>query len=277
MLYPGEDFLLSPGDLLTVRVFGDPTYASTVRLGLDGSAVLPYVGSVHLQGLTVRKAQSYIADQLRTGEYFRNPEVTIQVLESLNGSLTITGEIRATVPITGQRRLIDVLSAAGGLPVNASHTVRITRPGMSDPIVVNLGPDMTRSEAADLPVFPRDIITVARAGVVYVLGAFAHQGSVPLDQASPLSLLQLVSLSGGAGFEGKYEDLRIIRTEGTERKLVEVDYKKIRDGKATDPILQANDIVFLPTNSMKAIIKSLGTSGVVSLASLLISLHSAGL
>lgn len=273
MLYPGEDFLLSPGDLLTVHVFGDSSYSPTVRVGLDGNVLLPYIGNIHLQGLTIRVAQKSITDSLLAGDYYRNPEVSIQVLESLNGSVTISGEIRATIPVTGQRRLIDVLSAAGGLPVNASHTVRITRPGMADPIVVNLGPDMTHSEAAELPIFPRDIITIARAGLVYVLGAFTRQGSIPLDQAAPLSLLQLVSLSGGAGFEGRYEDLRIIRTEGTERKVVDVDYKKIRDGKATDPILQANDIVFLPTSSMKAIIKSLGTGGVISLASILVSLR----
>ncbi len=273
MLYPGEDFLLSPGDLLTVHVFGDQSYQPTVRVGLDGNVVLPYLGVLHLQGLTIREARQSITDGLRAGKYYRNPEISILVMESQNGSVTISGEVRATVPVTGQRRLLDVLSAAGGLPLNASHTVRITRPGMADPIVVNLGPDMTRSEAADLPIFPKDIITVARAGVVYALGAFTHQGSVPLDQASPLTLLQLVALSGGAGFEGKFEDLRIIRADGDGRKMLQVDFKKIRDGKATDPILQANDIVFLPTNGMKAIVKSMGTSGVVSLASILVSLR----
>jgi hypothetical protein len=38
-------------------------------------------------------------------------------------------------------------------------------------------------------------------------------------------------------------------------------------------LLQANDIIFLPTDEMKATIKSLGTGGVIGLATLLISLH----
>jgi polysaccharide export outer membrane protein len=59
---------------------------------------------------------------------------------------------------------------------------------------------------------------------------------------------------------------------GTERKVVEVDIKKIRDGKAPDPVLQANDIVFLPTNNMKAALKSLGIGGVLGLVSLVYSL-----
>jgi polysaccharide export outer membrane protein len=83
----------------------------------------------------------------------------------------------------------------------------------------------------------------------------------------------LAALSGGINFEGRYADLRLIRTVGNERKVVKVDIKKVRDGHAPDPVLQANDIVFLPTDEMKATIKSLGTGGVIGLATLLISLH----
>jgi polysaccharide export outer membrane protein len=273
MLYPGEDFQLAPGDLINVHVFMQD-YAQTVRLGLDGSVELPFIGSIHLEGLTVRAAQLRIANQLQTDGFYRNPEVTLQVVESLNNSVMISGEIKSVVPITGARRLIDVLSSAGGLPASASHTVKIIRPGVPEPIVVNLGADMSASDQASLLVYPRDIIQVARAGVVYVLGAFAHQGAIPLDQASPLTLLQLAALSGGVNYEGKFNDLRLIRTVGTERKVVEVDIKKVRDGKAPDPVLQPNDIVFLPTDQMKATMKGLGVGGVLGLVSLLYTIHS---
>lgn len=273
MLYPGEDFTLSPGDLIDVHVFLQPDYAATVRLGLDGTVELPFIGSVPLQGLTVRAAQALIADRLRTGQFYKDPEVTIQVLNTVNGSVTITGEVRAVVPVSTQRSLREVLLTAGGLPATASHTVKIVRPGVAEPIVVDLGADLAASAAANIPVHPHDIIQITRASVVYVLGAFQRQGAVPLDQATPLTLLQLAALSGGINYEGKYDDLRLVRTVGTERKVVSVDIKKVRDGKAPDPILQANDIVFLPTSDMKAILKSLGIGGVLGLVTLVYSLR----
>ncbi len=273
MLYPGDDFTLSPGDLIHVGVFLQSDYQATVRLSAEGAAELPFIGSVPLQGLTVRAAQALIADRLRSGGFYRDPEVTIQVLDTVNGSVTITGEVRGTVPVANQRSLKEVLLLAGGLPSNASHTVKIVRPGEPEPIVVDLGTDLASSTTANVFVHPHDIIQITRASVVYVLGAFGHQGSVPLDQSSPLTLLQLAALSGGLNFEGKYNDLRIIRTIGSERKVVEVDIKKVRDGTAPDPVLQANDIVLLPTNSAKAIVKSLGVSGVFGIISLLIAAH----
>jgi polysaccharide export outer membrane protein len=273
MLYPGEDFTLSPGDLIAVHLFGSADYSVTVRLGLDGTVQLPYIGSVPLDKLTVRTAQILIAERLRTGEFYRNPEISIQVLDTVNGTVTITGEMHSTIPVTSERSLREVLLAAGGLPASASHTVRIVRPGVDQPIEVNLGTDLAASAAANIPVRPRDVIQISRAGVVYVLGAFSHQGAVPLDQATPLTLIQLAALSGGIDFEGQYNDLRLIRTVGMERKVVEVDIKKVRDGKAPDPVLEANDIVFLPTNQMKAALKSLGIGGVLGLVSLAFTLR----
>lgn len=274
MLYPGEDFKLGAGDLIAVRLFQQPEYEATVRVDADGNVLLPFIGSVNVRGLTVRAAQILIADRLRTGQFYKNPEVILEVLDTVNSSVIVTGEIHSVVPVATERSLREVLLIAGGLPATASHTVKIVRPGQADPIVVNLGTDLASSAAASIPVRPHDIIQITRASVVYVLGAFARQGAVPLDQASPLTLLQLVALNGGIGFEGQYDDLRLIRTVGTERKLVEIDIKKVRDGKAPDPVLQANDIVFLPTNSMKAVLKGLGTGGVIGLVSVLIAARS---
>jgi polysaccharide export outer membrane protein len=172
--------------------------------------------------------------------------------------------------VEGRKRLFDVLSAAGGLPGTASHVITIDRPGSPQPIVVDLGTDPTKSANANVPVFPGDTIIVPRVGVVYLLGAFRTQGAIPIQQNSPLTLMQVAALGGGVGYQGKLNDLRIIRTEGLTRKVVNVDIKKILNGKAPDPVLQADDIVLLPTNAMKAALKGGGAGVVVALGTLLL-------
>lgn len=271
ILYPANrDIVLAQGDLLTIHLYGTPDYQPEARISVDGTVQLPLIGSLHLEGLTLHEAENLVAERLTNAGMYRSPQVNIQLTESPNQAVTLTGEMHGVVPVAGQKRLFDVLSAAGGLPPTASHIVTINRPGVPQPIAVDLGTDPAKSSLANVPVFSRDTIVVSKVGAVYLLGAFKVQGPIPIQQNSPLTLMQVASIGGGPGFEGKLDDLRIIRTVGLDRKVVDVDIKKVMNGKAPDPVLQADDIVFLPTSAMKAAIKGGGLSTLVGIGSILI-------
>ena len=261
LLYPLEhNIQLSNGDLLSIRIFGQGDYNNSVRLDTDGDVILPLIGLVHLGGLTVTQAEEIIAERLIANGIYRDPQVTIQITEGPNAVVTLTGELHAVVPISGSRRLLDVLSTAGGLPGSASHVITIHRPGVAEPIIVDLGVDPMSSQMADVPVFAGDTIVVSRIGIVYMLGSFKTPGTIPLTPYQPLTLLQATALSGGPTFEAKESDLRIIRTIGDRRTLVKLDIHNVLYGKAADPILQPNDIVFLPASALKGSITN-GTLG----------------
>ena len=288
ILFPANrDVYLSNGDILSVRVFGLGDYVQTARIGLDGTIQLPLIGSVQLQDLTIHQAQDLIAQRLMAAGMFRDPQVSVQVTESPNQIVTLMGEVHGIVPVIGQRRLFDVLAAAGGagggggggativgggggLPSTASHIITINRYGAAQPIVIDLGTDPAKSELINIPIFPRDTIIVPRVGVVYLLGAFKTQGAIPLQQNSPITLMKVAALAGGPSYEGRFSDLRIIRTTGTTRQFVRVDINKVINGKIPDPVLQAEDIVFLPTVAMKAAIKNGGIGTILGIISLLI-------
>ena len=271
ILFPAErEIRLAPNDVITVHLYGAQDYAPVAKVSLDGSIQLPLIGTMRVEGLTIHEAERLIAERLVAAGMYRNPQILIQLTESPNQIATVTGEVHGVVPVIGQRRLFDALAAAGGLPPTASHVITIHRVGISQPIVIDLGTDPSQSDKANVPIFPRDTIVVARTGVIYVLGAFKTQGAIPLQQNSPLTLMQVAALSGGPGFEGKYSDLRLIRTMGLERKVVKVDIKRVMNGKDPDPVLQTDDIVFLPSEPWKAAIKSGGLGTLLGFASILL-------
>jgi polysaccharide export outer membrane protein len=272
VLYPAtHDLLLGPGDLISLRIFGQSDYAPIVRVGTDGNVLLPLIGVLHLSGLSVTQAEELIQRKLLDGGFYRNPQVTLQITEGPNAVATVIGESHGIVPIVGTRRLLDVLTSIGGLPPTASHVITINRPGVEAPIVVDLGSDPLRSQLANIPIFAGDTIVVSRIGVVYMIGAFKTPGTIPLTPYTPLTLMQATALSGGISFEGKFDDLRVIRTIGGERTVVKLDIKKVLYGKAPDPILQPNDIVFLPSSALKASIGNGSVGTLLGIASLLIS------
>jgi polysaccharide export outer membrane protein len=267
-----HDMTLSPGDLITVRIYGQSDYAPSVRIGADGTVLLPLIGTVELQGLTIPEATHRIAERLSAAGMYRDPQVTLQITEGLGASVTIVGEVHGIVPIIGSRRLLDVLAASGGLPPTASHIVTIRRPGVAQPIVVDLGADLLHSELGNTLLFPGDTIIVSPIGIVYMVGEFKRTGVLPLTANKPLTLIQATALSDGFLFDAKYDDTRIIRTVGDRRTVMKVNVRDVLYGKAPDPILQPGDIVFLPNSALKTAFNNGTFSTALSITSLILAL-----
>ena len=270
ILYPGErDVVLTVGDDITIRLFSDSKYSPVVRINNDGTVLLPLIGIVHLEGLSITQAERLIAQKLEDDGMYRNPQVTLKITEGPNAVVTIIGEVHAVVPVVGSRHLLDVLSVGGGLPVTASHVITINRPGLAKPIIVDLGTDPMLSSLGNIPVFPGDTVVVSRIGIVYMFGEFTSTaGTIPLNAYTPLTLMEATSLSGGVKWDARFSDLRIIRTVGDRRTVAVYNIKKVLNGKVPDPILQPNDIVYLPPVPLKQLITSGGLGTVLGLVDL---------
>jgi polysaccharide export outer membrane protein len=269
VLHPqSRSIFVNPGDVVSVHIFGSLDYTPTVRVSLDGSVQLPLIGVVSLKGVTIDQAEDIIAGRLKSAGMYKDPQVTLQIVESANGVITVSGEAHGIIPASSERRLLEVIAAVGGLPLTASHTLTIDRPGVPQPIVVDLGNDPMHSKEINIPLYPGDTVIVSRVGVVYMLGEFKTAGVIPIQTNSPLTLLQATTVAGGTLFPGKFQDVRIIRTTNQQRTLVHVDIKRVMLGKDPDPLLQADDIVYLPTSAIKEQISSGGINLLVNVANL---------
>ncbi len=270
LLYPSTpEVLLTSGDLLSIHLFGDPDYSVSARIATDGTVLLPLIGTVSLSGLSTTAAEQMIGQRLETAGMYRSPQVLLQVLEGPTSVVTVAGEMHAVVPVVGSRSLYAVIASAGGLPSSASRNVTILRPGQAQPLTVDIGNDPLHSATANVPTFPGDTIIVSRIGVVYVMGEFHSPGVVPLTNYGPLTLAQVSAIVGGPLYDAKYDKLHIIRTSDGRKTVSTLNIKDVLYGRAADPVMQPNDIVFLPPSGLKESLSngSLGSLlGVVSFA-----------
>ncbi|HEX4020714.1 MAG TPA: polysaccharide biosynthesis/export family protein [Acidobacteriaceae bacterium] len=255
--------LLHSGDLLEITVYGVKDYDAKIIVDNNGEAYLPLIGAVRLAGLSLFQGQQLIADKLKAANMIRDPQVSIQITQSTRDVITVTGEVANPRPIPSfsEMHLLDVIAAGGGLKPTASHTLSILRPGAPEPLLVQLGPDLAHSKAQNIMVYPGDQIIVPRTGVVYVVGAVKIQSAYPLATGTPLTLMQVLAMAGGVNFEASKNSTRIIRTIGATRQEIPVNLGKVMYGKASDPVLQNDDIVFIPSNVMKAAVKG-GAAGI---------------
>ncbi|HET7209964.1 MAG TPA: polysaccharide biosynthesis/export family protein [Terriglobales bacterium] len=245
---------LGIGDLLEISVYGVPELATKARVGGDGNVYLPLIDYVHVDGLTLDEAQSLVEKRLGDGGFVNNPHVTILISEYSSQNASILGQIAkpGSYPIVGERRLYDLISAAGGLTDRAGRIVVIThRDKPASPDRVNLGEALNSSPASNVLIRPGDTVVVQRAGVVYVVGDVARPSGLVMD-GDHLTVLQAIALAGGTTRTAKLGAAKIIRKSAGGVIENPISVKKILQAKQADVALQADDILFIPGSAGKA-------------------------
>jgi polysaccharide export outer membrane protein len=244
---------LGAGDLLEVSVYNVPELSTKARVGNSGDVYLPLIDYVHVSDLTVEEAQALIAKRLEDGGFVRGPHVTIFLDESASQGVTMLGEVSkpGIYPAIGDRKLYDLISAAGGFTPSAGRKVSIIRQrDPSAPITVNLPRNLADDMQDNVEILPGDTITVPRAPVIYVVGDVARPAGLLVDNGN-LTVLQALALAGGTNHTAKMSGVCIIRKGPAGMTQTKVPLKKMLEAKAPDVNLQADDILFVPLSGAR--------------------------
>jgi len=281
MLVDYSDVKIAPGDVISISTYGVPelttnsqTSAGTIfngspatvqgtKIGATGEVVLPYLGAVKLAGLTISEASVYLKRALEEGGYLTDAQVSVGFVDSPTRAITVLGEVMrpAPVPATGQIRLLDALSACGGLTPLASHTITVKRKGSAEAMTIELGSDPRAAGSIDIPLLPGDTVIVAKVGSIFVLGQVKTPSAIPLGYNSPITVLRALAMAGGVNFGAGLSKARIIRTNSDSQHVeILLDLKKIMFGKQQDVAMRADDVLFVPSNAFKASLAAGGAS-----------------
>jgi polysaccharide biosynthesis/export protein len=247
-----QSIRLGTGDLLDVSVYNVPELATKTRVGGNGDVYLPLVDYVHVAGLTIDEAQEVIEKRLADG-FVNNPHVTIFVNEYASQNATILGEVLkpGQYAVLGEPRLFDVISSAGGFTERAARRVTITHRGSDDrPVSLQLARNVNDDPSKNIEIFPGDTVVVQRADVVYVVGDVGRPSGFLMDSDN-LTVLKAIALAGGTNRTAKLSDARIIRKGPQGMQETRLELNKMLRAKAPDFPMQADDILFVPTNGGK--------------------------
>lgn len=124
---------IAPTDKLSISVVGEGELnVGGKRVDANGNLNLTYVGDVHVAGLTPTQAQAAIETAYRDGRYLRNPQVTINIEEYAQQTVSISGMVKGAgtfaIPPETTMTLKDLIQKAGGLSDTAAASkVRISR------------------------------------------------------------------------------------------------------------------------------------------------------
>jgi polysaccharide export outer membrane protein len=267
-----RNYLLGPGDVVDVRVFGQPDLNAMAEVDSDGNlSSLPFLDKpIPAKCRNEKQIQKDIAAAY--GKYLKNPQVSVRTMERKSRQpATVFGAVRQPTRIQMQRkvRLNEIMAASGGFTERAAGTIQIlhTEPVMcpepgeeakAAPIdgtkipleVVRIAELRAGKPEANPIIRPGDYILVTEAEPVYITGSVqSPQGVYIRDQ---LTLSRALAMVGGVKKEAKLNDVRIYRQKpgSAEQDTIIVDLQAIKKNQKPDVLLQAYDVIEVPEAGM---------------------------
>ena len=263
-----RNYLLGPGDMLDVRVFGQPDLNAVVEVDSDGNiSSLPFLEApIPAKCRNEKEVQRAIAAAYE--KYLKKAQVSVRITDRRSRPpATVFGAVRNPTRVQMHRRvrLNELMAVSGGFTDRASGTIQIvhTEPLMcpgpgeekdarpidwtNNPLQVIKISDLTRNKGEANPIVrPGDYILVTEAEPIYITGSVVAPQAIPKKEH--LTLSRALAMVGGPRKEAKTSAVKIYRTnaETGEQDTITVDYSAIRKNQAPDVLLQAYDIIDVP-------------------------------
>ncbi|HKG46126.1 MAG TPA: polysaccharide biosynthesis/export family protein [Pyrinomonadaceae bacterium] len=267
-----KTYLLGPGDVVDVRVFGQPELSSSAQVDGDGNlSALPFLETpIRAKCRTDKDVQKDIT--LAYAKFINNPQVSVRIAErNSRQPATVFGAVRQATRVEMKRkvRLNELMAVSGGFTERAAGTIQIlhTEPlmcpeageeaeagpidGTKIPLQIVKIADLRAGKTEANPVIrPGDYVLVTEAEPVYITGAVLSPGGLYLrDQ---LTLSRALAMAGGVRKEAKLNEVKIYRQRpgSTNQDTIVVDVAAIKKNQKPDFVLEPYDIIEVTESGM---------------------------
>jgi polysaccharide biosynthesis/export protein len=264
-----QDYLLGPGDVVEVTVFGiEDLKKKEITLDSEGKISLPFIKEVQLIGLTSRESEVKISTLYETS-IMKHPQVSVNVKEYRSQFVNVLGAVfkPGTYQLTRRAFLVDALAMAGGLLAEkAEPKAFVHRAGAQqlgggaakgETIEIDLVQLLEKGDTnLNVPVYAGDVVSVPERvdRFFYVLGDVNRSGAFEIKRDEKITLTKALASAGGLMGTAKASKTSIIRQNGDGTTTqVPVNVTKLLQGKLPDMALAENDVVFVPGSTSKTI------------------------
>jgi polysaccharide export outer membrane protein len=267
-------YRVGPGDLLDVRVFGQPDLTSTVEIDEDGNvSSLPFVEDpIPAKCRNEKEIQKAITEVY--SRYLIKPRVSVRILERRSRPpAVIFGAVRAPTRVQMMRRvrLHELLALSGGITGGASGTIQImhTEPEMCpeaediaeqlatanqkagpDPKAAAVVPNAATPDIGQLEVYQINTIKTGGVGLNTVSGGglgadpFIRPGDIVIvTEGLPIYITGAVMQPGAVTLKDQMTLLRAIAMVGGIQRLAkgsQIHIYRQKEGKVGQDDLKIN-------------------------------------
>lgn len=265
-----EDYLVGPRDVLTLIIYAGGEEQQTLDLTVSAQGIInaPFVGPLHVKGLSIRQLELAIAEPLAK-DYFVNPQVNIRVKEYHSLHYYISGAIKSPgmYEMSSNTSLMELLAKAGGVLPERGNVAYVLRESMDkiqgdekiedfvlskDPIKIDLKRlldlgDMSFNimlEPGDVIYIPLEKTLDLAESKIYVEGEVKKPGVYNFQVG--LTAMNACIMAGGFDKFAAPNRTKIIRKNKENQDIIKINLDDVREGKISDIELKPGDRIYVP-------------------------------
>lgn len=166
-----EPYVIHPGDMLGIKVFGFPRLSQYQAVGFDGKITVHWVGEVHAAGLTPAELDSLLTKVY--SEKIVRPELVV-IIQSFEGhAVYVGGEVRepGEIPYRGRLSALQAIVSAGGSTEEAKleAVILVRSLGAENSEIIKLDLSRTLEKGTkDITLMPYDILFIPRTTIAKI-------------------------------------------------------------------------------------------------------------
>jgi polysaccharide export outer membrane protein len=210
-----RDYALGAGDILRISVYQNPDMNLETRVSENGTISFPLLGTVKLAGMSVPQAEKTITDGLKNGNFIRQPQVSILLVQIRSNQASVLGMVnrpgRYPIEVAGLR-LSDLIAIAGGISSSGSDIVTLTglRKGQVMRQQIDIPALLTSPDPSQNPIIQNgDTVYVDRMPIVYIYGEVQRPGTMRLERG--MTVMQALATGGGLTVRGTDKGIKLHR------------------------------------------------------------------
>ena len=247
------EYILGPSDIISINLTDTDDIDNSYEIDPDGFIDLPFIGKVKLDGFIVDDAQIILKQIL--GEFYRNPDLQISVVEYNSSKVYIVGAVRNQITINLDQKPIRLIEAAiqANFNPNAADKVLGTKGFIRrDNKLYKINLNNTFNSEDDKENFylkKDDVIFIDRnSESIHVFGEVTKPGEYYPNKN--YSLTELISTSGLNQLTANAKKIYVIREDKDSFLKINVFQLDIENPinliAGRKFLLQPKDIVFIP-------------------------------
>jgi protein involved in polysaccharide export with SLBB domain len=191
------NYVVGPGDVLNVQLFGSANRLETLEVGRDGSINFPQIGPLNVAGLSLADVRTLISDRVQDAMTGVNASTTLGELRLI--SVFVLGDVSnpGSYTISSLATMTNALVVSGGIAdIGSLRRVALNRDGQTvstlDLYDLLLGGD----SSSDLRLQQGDVVFVPPVGETVAIEGEVRRPAV-YELNGEASVAEMIELAGG--------------------------------------------------------------------------------